>query len=54
VTLYERGARDGEEGKRRPPPFPTPTSSWVERLYHRGWQVGAARRNHDCALADKI
>ena len=53
TTLFERGARDGEEG-RRPPPLPTPTSSWTERLYHRGWQVGAARRNHDRVLADKI
>jgi hypothetical protein len=43
MTLYERGACDGEAGK-CPPPFPTPTSSWAERLYHRGCQVGAARR----------
>jgi hypothetical protein len=52
VTLYERGARDGEEGK-CPPPYPTPTSSWTERLYHRGWQVGTTRRNYNRVLANE-
>jgi hypothetical protein len=52
MTLYERGARDGEDG-RRAPPLPTATSSWADRLYHQGWQIGAARRNYARALADR-
>jgi len=42
-TPYERGLADGYA--RKPgPPFPTPSSSWAERLYHRGWCAGIARR----------
>jgi hypothetical protein len=52
MTLYERGARDGEDG-RGAPPLPTATSSWADRLYHQGWQIGAARRNYARALADR-
>lgn len=36
LTPYERGALAARE--RGPvPPFPTPDSSWSERLYARGW-----------------
>jgi hypothetical protein len=52
MTLYERGARDGEDG-RGTPPFPTATSSWADRLYHQGWQTGTARRNCARASADR-
>lgn len=36
LTPYERGEIAAEEG-RPGPPFPTPDSSWSERLYARGW-----------------
>lgn len=42
-TPYMRGIADGEAGKSGPP-FPTPDSSWSERLYNAGWMRGACKR----------
>jgi len=35
-TPYMRGVADACAGKKGPA-FPTPDSSWAERLYARGW-----------------
>lgn len=42
-TPYQRGRSDGVAGKAAPP-FPSPRSSWAERLYHSGWCTGADER----------
>ncbi len=41
---YRQGLEDGRAGKPSPP-FPTPDSTWAERLYARGWSAGAGRSN---------
>lgn len=43
LTPYERGALTAEMGLPGPP-FPTPDSSWSERLYARGWSDAMGRK----------
>lgn len=40
---YERGREDGRQGKPAPS-FPTPDSTWSDRLYARGWSRGIELR----------
>lgn len=42
-TPYVRGEADGRAGKPAPA-FPTPNSSWADRLYNRGWEAGITKR----------
>ena len=42
-TPFERGEAAGLRGDAAPA-FPGPDSSWADRLFHRGWQVGAGKR----------
>jgi hypothetical protein len=42
-TPFERGEKAGMRGD-APPAFPTPDSSWAERLFNRGWECGAGKR----------
>ncbi len=47
ATPYERGYAAGYDLKPGPR-FPTPDSSWADRLYARGWSSGVdARREAD-------
>jgi hypothetical protein len=46
---YARGEADGLAGKPGPA-FPTPDSSWADRLYNRGWEAGVHKRAQAKAL----
>lgn len=43
LSPYDRGKSDGLAGKAGPA-FPTPDSSWADRLYNRGWEAGVDER----------
>jgi hypothetical protein len=43
LSPFEQGEKAGLEGAPAPE-FPTPDSDWASRLYHRGWQCGAGKR----------
>lgn len=42
-TPFEKGEKAGMRGDAAPS-FPTPDSSWSDRLYHRGWECGTTKR----------
>lgn len=59
-TPYARGFEAGRDGKPGPA-FPTPDSSWADRIYARGWIEGADARqtaerefNHSIATRAQI